>query len=477
VTALGTVSVHHVGPRFFFGYEETGRRSGRLATPEKALVDFLYLGPARSRLFRALPELNWPRTFNTRLARSIVGRIAPAQRRTFETTERTDEPTWSVSLQPATSLRVRASGLHNLHRTRGSSPTLLPDGSSNSNPAYDYGGYGLDYWENTYSATVDYTPGRQWMINMTAGSTMYNSRTPRLPDEPSWSFVGSNVQFDDIPAASRFPAGHCNCEQNSWAVRKDLTERRVLNVSVARDLTLAGRHQVKGGMQLERITNDVDNGYLYPMVGLYWDASYWASDGSVTRGKYGYYSVYQYLEIGKVQSNNMAFFLQDDWAVTNRLTVNLGVRADREHIPSYRPENASIHFGFGDKIAPRVGFALDVRGDARWRLYGSAGRFQDVTKLSLPRYEFGASRDFEAIYTLDDWDWTAIQCMPWAGGCAGRLIETSDWAIPWNQAEAQLEALGYNSQLEPNWANCPRAIRTSSRFRERTKHGGARAWG
>ena len=82
-TPLGTVSVHHVGPRFFFGYEETGRRGGRLATPEKALVDFLYLAPARSRLFRALPELDWPRTFNPRVARSIVARIAPARRRTL----------------------------------------------------------------------------------------------------------------------------------------------------------------------------------------------------------------------------------------------------------------------------------------------------------------------------------------------------------------------------------------------------------
>ena len=81
-TPFGTVSVHHVEPRFFFGFEEAGRQGGRLATPEKALVDFLYLGPARSKLFRALPELEWPRAFRTRLARSIVRRIEPARRRT-----------------------------------------------------------------------------------------------------------------------------------------------------------------------------------------------------------------------------------------------------------------------------------------------------------------------------------------------------------------------------------------------------------
>jgi predicted transcriptional regulator of viral defense system len=81
LTPLGSVSVHHVQPRFFFGYEDAGRAGGRLASPEKALVDFLYLTPARSRLFRALPEIEWPKTFKVGVARSIVGRIEPPSRR------------------------------------------------------------------------------------------------------------------------------------------------------------------------------------------------------------------------------------------------------------------------------------------------------------------------------------------------------------------------------------------------------------
>ena len=82
VTPLGTVSLHHVRPTFFFGYEDAGRSGGRLATPEKALVDFLYLAPARSGLFRALPEVEWPRTFRASVARSMVNRIELAGRRT-----------------------------------------------------------------------------------------------------------------------------------------------------------------------------------------------------------------------------------------------------------------------------------------------------------------------------------------------------------------------------------------------------------
>ncbi len=84
-TALGTVSVHHVDPSFFFGHRSAGDGSGRIATPEKALVDVLYLGPARTRLFRALPELELPRDFRTAEARRIIGRIRSIRRRNHVT--------------------------------------------------------------------------------------------------------------------------------------------------------------------------------------------------------------------------------------------------------------------------------------------------------------------------------------------------------------------------------------------------------
>jgi predicted transcriptional regulator of viral defense system len=83
VTPLGVVSLHHVQPSFFFGYEDAASPGARLATPEKALVDYLYLAPARSRLFRALPELDWPRTFRPSAARAMVQRVVPVRRRTL----------------------------------------------------------------------------------------------------------------------------------------------------------------------------------------------------------------------------------------------------------------------------------------------------------------------------------------------------------------------------------------------------------
>ena len=84
-TPLGVVSIHHVTPAFFSGFDPTGPQGALIASPEKALVDVLYLSPTRSRLFRALPEIEIPRRFNPRLARAMTTRIASTRRRAMVT--------------------------------------------------------------------------------------------------------------------------------------------------------------------------------------------------------------------------------------------------------------------------------------------------------------------------------------------------------------------------------------------------------
>ena len=80
-TPLGVVSIHHVNPSFFFGFELMGRGIAKMATPEKALIDFLYLSPARSNLFRALPELEFPKNFSTKEAHKIIAKIRSVRRK------------------------------------------------------------------------------------------------------------------------------------------------------------------------------------------------------------------------------------------------------------------------------------------------------------------------------------------------------------------------------------------------------------
>jgi len=80
-TPLGVVSIHHVHPSFFFGFESIGKGIAKIATPEKALIDFFYLSPTKSNLFRALPELELPRSFTIKKALNVISRIRSARRK------------------------------------------------------------------------------------------------------------------------------------------------------------------------------------------------------------------------------------------------------------------------------------------------------------------------------------------------------------------------------------------------------------
>lgn len=73
-TRLGAYSVHHVQPAMFGGFEL--RDGVPLATPEKSLVDFLYLSRTRTRLFARLPEIELPRQFRRGVAREWARRIS-----------------------------------------------------------------------------------------------------------------------------------------------------------------------------------------------------------------------------------------------------------------------------------------------------------------------------------------------------------------------------------------------------------------
>jgi DNA-binding transcriptional ArsR family regulator len=82
-TGVGTYSVHHVRPELFGGFEHDARSGTKLASPEKALFDFLYLSPTRGRLFAALPEIELPRAFRNSAVREWVDRIPSPRSRTI----------------------------------------------------------------------------------------------------------------------------------------------------------------------------------------------------------------------------------------------------------------------------------------------------------------------------------------------------------------------------------------------------------
>ena len=81
-TPVGDFSIHHIPGEFFSGYE-TSENGVKIAVPEKALLDFLYLSPAKSRLFSALPELELPKRFSVRKAEALIKHVTSQRRRSM----------------------------------------------------------------------------------------------------------------------------------------------------------------------------------------------------------------------------------------------------------------------------------------------------------------------------------------------------------------------------------------------------------
>lgn len=82
---IGTYSVHQIAPPLFGGYEEN--EGIRLATPEKALFDFLYLSHSGSGLFAGLPEVELPSSFQSKAVKAWTQRVRDKAVRTRVSTD------------------------------------------------------------------------------------------------------------------------------------------------------------------------------------------------------------------------------------------------------------------------------------------------------------------------------------------------------------------------------------------------------
>ncbi len=187
-------------------------------------------------------------------------------------------------------------------------------------------------------------------------------------------------------------------------------------------------------MQIDQVGNNVLAGEVRNRVTMNWDSSL-STGVPLTRGPFGYYSVRSngvapkqgFVTEGDISTTNIGLFIQDSWTIKNRLTINAGIRTERERVPTYTvgediPE-FGLEFGFGEKLAPRIGAAYDLKGDGRTKVFGNWGVFYDIFKLELPRGSFGGDKWLEYYYTLDTPNWTTLvdgaNCPP---ACPGTLI-------------------------------------------------------
>ncbi len=87
--------------------------------------------------------------------------------------------------------------------------------------------------------------------------------------------------------------------------------------------------------------------------------------------------------------NVTTVYLQDRWAILRNLTLNLGVRWDRQEIID---ASGTTQIDLKDDFAPRFGFVFDPTRDGKTKIYGSYGRYYEQLSMDLVIRSFSYER-------------------------------------------------------------------------------------
>jgi len=346
------------------------------------------------------------------------------QTRTYNRTDRQHFSSNNVRFQ----LGSRTTGRFAFNASPTYRTGLLPAQAGSDNPASNFG-IDRETPNYSYSGHVDHVANRNLFFGVRGGYYLTDTHDKGVFQGTRYLFISSNVGQPGVPADLQRVTNFANVLSNN-EVTRDKRTRATLTADATYYAQLGGAHTFKGGVQLDRLGNDVLSGESGNLVRLRWNENL----GGV-RGAFGYYQVRSngalpdrgVITQGEVSVTNIGLYLQDAWTIGDRLTLNLGVRTENEDVPSFTSADGTlptaIQFDFLQKLAPRVGVAYDIRGDGRWKAYGSWGWFYDIFKLELPRGAFGGDKWLEYFYTLDSPDWPNLDRAGCPPACPGALIQ------------------------------------------------------
>jgi hypothetical protein len=376
-------------------------------------------------------------------------------------------------------------GMTNTGRTTDPNTLRADAGSVNPVAVYAFGG--------------DWTPTAKLVASARYGYFFNNTQQRGVPVGTRYSY-GNTVNASSLdlagvafPASSFNTTGFANIPSN-LATSFDAYKRRSWNADVSYFASFAGTHTVKGGYFYQDQSNEVLRNYNGGAVSLTWGQAYAPVTStticdaimaqnlsqygkSACQGRFGYFTVGTGVtNLGKDTQTAHALYIQDNWQIKGGLTLNIGMRFDKETQPPFDPKRfPTVQFGWRDKIGPRLGGAYDVLRNGRLKVYASWGYFYDLMKMGLARGSFGSDYWHNCVYAMDDTDYTRITPSYQAGGgcpasgpapgvTVGRFIENVDFratkADPRDPAIApdmkpmkQHEFVaGADWEVRPNWS-------------------------
>lgn len=261
--------------------------------------------------------------------------------------------------------------------------------------------------QSSYTGQVDVTTTPTTLLSFRAGRFWDNFKTVGIPGNSAVEYGSSAMDLPfDIPDALKKPQGFSNTPRRSNTFH-DLATRTYFQLDGSALFRAIGIHDFKAGWGISKTVNNVFEAYPGGgFVRIFWNSTFNSPTLGPQTGKYGYYEVDDIGTGGTTGGTMQNFYLQDQWRIIPRLSITLGLRLENEHVPSFRRDirDNAFSFGFGDKIAPRLGATYDVFGNGHVKIYGSFGRTFDWVKYDLSRGTFGADFwkiDYRTLDTLD----------------------------------------------------------------------------
>jgi hypothetical protein len=404
------------------------------------LFFFLGFAPQYNSLGRVVDFTNTQNPSNVGLG--LGGQHFTQDQQTYFTTARLD----AVLTQK---IRVFASWLYQYQREAGDSlPTADPIASQAANPSYvnqainspitQYShGLGFSNPNSTYNVGADITLTPKIVATTRYGYFFNNYHDfgwPTTGVDITWQTNGVGALDNNgnpLPANLALPAGTTTAPFDSTYTEVNASKHYQFNQDVAFFKSgWWGTHNIKAGYQFNRLSNvinqhgNIPSPFVRPGAGLSYTAATTTGAANCATlsqappagwgncaGQYGYGVEADASTVLKNAAgdyapaidNNHALFVQDAWTVGHGLTLNLGIRMEKEVLPAPPGIGLSniktINFSWADKVAPRLGAAWGSR-NGKMKIFGSYGVVNDVMKLLLAQTSFGAQHATDCWYPI-----------------------------------------------------------------------------
>lgn len=232
-----------------------------------------------------------------------------------------------------------------------------------------------------------------WGVNQSQAFT-------RSPADAQCSGVFIDSSYNAVyEAMGQPPVG---CHPTGGAIVSHEDEREVGRLDF--EWTL-GDHQLRFGIDHETMTTDRTS--FYPGAARMRYTAFGTSPGSeldngaiVPDGVDAIVMGRERIDGGVFETVASAYYIEDNWSVTDTLLLNLGLRVD-----SFENKTAAgdAFIEMDDLVSPRLGFSWDVRGDGATKLFGNLGRYYLPITNNINYTFAGGLTDERTFYVLEGW--------------------------------------------------------------------------